>query len=317
MRRLSQQTTMSGVSSQVKRRILAHRLAISPIETIRQTLMTHLWAGMQRKPLDNGRTANPLPAHRDPAADDADDQDDEVGPSTFPVSFNPPEGKAAESVKGEEQSGTADAVSAFPDLAELRQQIEMDEFDRFERTGELAGGALGRLDMLDELLGATPGDEEYARLDEWLDEDDENGNDGFAPLEAGEADGEGSDKEHSVSRGGPTGHTENASRRGKEWQPAEAGNETFDDDFDDFAAFQSAPRVGGGSKARDTALTMDPTPLLYHLQSVRTELAGLSEEERRTRAAKEVARVMRDLGFEDADGDLFADEDGDDAELRV
>ena len=285
--------------------------------------MTHLWTGMQRKTMDNGRAANPLPAHRDLNADDVEDDEDEAGPSTFPISFNA--GNQAMGTGNMEQGlGDVDAATAFPGLAELRQQIEMDEFDRFERTGELAGGGLGRLDMLDELLGPTPGEDEYARLDEWLDDDDDgddnSGDGGFAPLEdgageeGGRPDGEtGLEREEmGEATDSSSGHAETIPG-----EPVSAGDDTFDDDFDDFAAFQSAPRAGHSKgQARDTPTTIDPTPLLYHLQSVRTELAGLSEDERRTRAAKEVARVMRDLGFDDAEGDLFADVDGDEADLR-
>jgi len=329
--------------------IVAHFTAISPMETVRQTLMTHLWRGMVRKP--SGSRSGGLSTSREAGEDDDDDYNDDeaydnghsddegqigAGPSTFPISFRSLGAPSANGVlsnetslpesTGERTAGKA-ASNPFPGLAELKAQIEMDDLDRFERTGGFGAGfgegtgemgmrsRVDRLDMLDELLGAEPGQEEYARLEEWLDDDDETGMEGlgrdedFAPLEDGEdgdhGDEDGSYQDLKGSGPGMEGQAGEVVARDIADRVPRDGDETFDDDFDDFAAFQSAPQ-------RDSAAaTIDPAPLLYHLQSVRAELAGLGEEERRERAGKEVARVMRDLGFDAGDvGDLLGEEEG-------
>jgi len=243
----------------------------------------------------------------------ADGEGSSSGPSTFPISFNT---TTAATRKLDEGSLPGDT---FPGLAELKAQIEMDNLDRFERTGRFGvGGMDGAVDMdrmdrlgiLDELLGAEPGEDEYARLEEWLDDDgDDQGDYGFAPL--GEDDVV--EERNDLSAGDhptETGKREETDVRESmkddlDGGGAQDGDKTFDDDFDDFAAFQSAPT----RPQRDTEATMDPAPLLYHLQNVRAELAGMGEEERRERAGKEVARVMRDLGFDAGDiGDLLGEE---------
>jgi hypothetical protein len=156
--------------------------------------------------------------------------------------------------------------------------------------------------MLDEMLGG-PGEEEYARLDAWLDDDDDDETRaGFAPLD--------DDGEDIDDRPDAITNEQNDDNALSGSRPRAMGR-TFDDDFDDFAAFQSAP-PGPPTLHGGQHLTPDPTPLLLHLQSVRAELAGMDEEERRTRAGQEVARVMRDLGFDDIDAsDLLAVDDAD------
>lgn len=117
---------------------------------------------------------------------------------------------------------------------------------------------------------------------------------------------------------------------------------------DDFAPFQSANKVdegekrmevtqatGGGSSrtvaSKITAssaqgksgedekhnLNIDPSTLFQHLQTVRTELSSLSnEDERRTRAAKEVLNIFSgmgidlDLGLNELDGEGGASSGG-------
>lgn len=296
--------------AQLLKEVTDCQIAISPLETIRQTLMTHMWPDMVRKPLN--RRDNPeFPGDSD--VDDSDNDDEALnagGPSTFPTVFNT---TSAERV----QHGAED----FPGLEELKAQLQLDNLDRFDNSRGLA-----RLEMmedlmyggLDEDLAGGPGPEEYARLDDWLDEDDEGDDFGFAPLDDGEegddlADGAGPDAqstsvEHNV--------VDNRRTRQPEFQPEFQptidgldgdGDDGFEDDFDDFAAFQSAPQ----ERPRGTAgsLSLDPTPLLLHLQSVRAELAEVGDEdERRVRAGREVARVMRDLGL----GDDLDDDDDDD-----
>lgn len=261
--------------------------------------MTHLWPSMVRKPL--AARADPLPAARE-SLDYSEEDDVEAGPSlsSFPVSFD--------QSQNIDRAGRKDD---FPDLAELRAQIEMDDFDRFERDGAMSnGGRIGRLEMLDDLLG-MPGMEEYARLDEWLDSDEEGegghvafDGEGFVNLDE---ERQARDESFSAEQDPTERHLEEGE---KVTSVPDDATTSFEDDFDDFAAFQSAPKLPSHQAA--SGLTMDPTPLLLHLQSVRAELAGLGEEERRIRAGKEVARVMRDLGFDNLDAtDLL----GDDGEL--
>lgn len=293
--------------------------AIAPLETIRQTLMTHLWPGMVRKPLQNGRAGSALPAPRDVVDGTPDEEEDEETgagqtSSTFPIAFDP--SRPPRTRGSSAGAGAVPMADGFPGLAELKAQIEMDEFERFERIGEggvRGPGGMGRLDLLDEMLG-QPGEDEYARLDEWLDEEDEGefeGAYGFVAIDGEGEDGaeggqgdrglddkEGEDEQDGRVISSPPSPRENVPK-----------GLTFEDDFDDFAAFQSAPSARGAAAPALSGLAMDPTPLLLHLQSVRAELAGLDEEERRVKAGREVARVMRDLGFDDLDAtDLFGDD---------
>ena len=306
---------------------------------------------MVRKPI--GGREGALPASREAynVDDEGDDNieegmEDAGGPSAFPISFS---STAATQPWSAGQRGRESLLSqriegdrpeeAFPGLAELKAQIEMDDLDRFERTGQFGFGSLGadsdgrmdRLGMLDEMLGAEPGEEEYARLEEWLDDDDGGegrddygqhggegqGENGFTPLGDDEQEGGGEEEAGTVDSGRGSSaqrdtvkDKEAPSGAAIPYDDETQGDKTFDDDFDDFAAFQSAPSRSAKHKDLDVNATIDPAPLLYHLQSVRAELAGLDEEERRERAGKEVARVMRDLGFDAGDlGDLLGDDD--------
>jgi hypothetical protein len=58
------------------------------------------------------------------------------------------------------------------------------------------------------------------------------------------------------------------------------------------------PLESASGSANNQDLTLDPTPLLLHLQSVREELAAVdNDDERRVRAGKEVLGLMRSLGL--------------------
>ena len=218
--------------------------------------MTHMWPNMIRKPL-SARDNPQLPLDEEEGIE----EEDQSGPSTFPIQFN----------ASETNEAIADAA-AFPNMNELKTQLEMDQLDRFDSSKGLA-----RLELIDAMGG--PGDDEYARLDDWLDEDE----DGFVQLDQ--------DGDDVIEPGQTISHQH------------ETSDDNFDDDFDDFAAYQSAPQS-------NPTLSLDPTPLLLHLQSVRTELAGVSDEdERRLRAGEEVARVMRDLGLGGGFDDLEFDDD--------
>ena len=233
--------------------------------------MTHLWPNMVRKP------RHALEPDLSPSVD----QETPLPRATaFPVTFEA-NGAAGPSSKG----------LSFPSLAELEAELGVDD-EIVER--------LGRMEMLEEddwdVDDFGPDQEEYARLDEWLDEED------------GDADGLVDEGELSAteshSAGPPEGldadQTDSTSAgpqpRNDEPPDREAANDTgalghsgFEDDFSEF---QSASQDG-------SSLPLDPTPLLLHLQSVRAELADVEDEdERRLRAGREVEMIMRTLGME-------------------
>ncbi|KAJ9105210.1 hypothetical protein QFC20_004345 [Naganishia adeliensis] len=115
---------------------------------------------------------------------------------------------------------------------------------------------------------------EQAKLDTWLDT-----NDGAFPIS------------HCTSND-PPGFTDDFLPRRL------ASSET-----DEFGAFQSASslarREPDSKEDEDDPLfpsPMDPTHLLTHLQSLRTELSGVPDDVRRARAAREVERLFSGLG---------------------
>ena len=240
-------------------------------------LMTHLWPSMIRKSV-SGPPAETLDSDEE-WREDEDDAEEGARNSVFPVTFVP-------STTMLPKEG---AATDFPGLDELRRHLPQEE---------MRGDEEIRL-----------GDDEYARLDEWLDEDgdDGHGHEGFMAL----PEDDNADDIIDVPEGSTSRSPKSAA--------APDGGIGFEDDFDDFAPFQAAPpRTPRGDA--DGLLSMDPTPLLLHLQSVRTELAGVEDEdERRRRAGREVERVMRGIGMGmgigmgdvefGRDGDL--DEDGD------
>ena len=287
---------------------------MTPLETVRQTLMTHMWPKMVRKAL-RIRENPSLPTDsmlEDPISitPPTRSQLDDLS-SSFPVAFDPaiagpsrlPSGGLGPSRFDDERARD----TAFPDMEELRRQVAMAEFGQ---DGLISGGRLASLDRLEDELDFGPDSEEYAKLDEWLqvgedDFDDEFGDLGMVLPHEDETNGEG-DRLRGVSSHEQTNPTSEDVPREDDHVPMDTGQHGFEDDFDDFSAFQS----GQGDLQ-----SVDPTPLLLHLQNVRAELAGVTnEDERRVRAGKEVTRLMRDLGMSDGLGmdDL---EDEDDLEL--
>ncbi len=229
--------------------------ALDPLETVRQTLMTHMWPTMVRKA--PGRHAAG-PEQRLPPGLGERQRVPTMEYATFPVTF----GAGAE----ERPAGPAsdfpvgyDAVSQDPARGDDRDEES-------EGFGEFAG----------------PGEEEYARLDEWLDEGDED-----MPVvrgEQAEAAPSGADPASLASEPVPSG-TVVAPPNGVNGTDTDtpAG---FEDDFDAHEA------------AAEPNITLDPTAMLLHLQNVRAELADVEDEdERRVRAGAEVARLMRSLGL--------------------
>ncbi|BEJ03983.1 hypothetical protein CcaverHIS641_0111580 [Cutaneotrichosporon cavernicola] len=242
---------------------------LDPLEIVRQTLMTHMWPTMIRKA--PGRHAAG-PEQRLPPGIVERQRVPTMDYATFPVTFG-----AGGSEDAERPAGPAsdfpvgyDAVSQDP----VREAEETDE--ESEGFGEFAG----------------PGQEEYARLDEWLegdgDEDMPVVHNGLTP--EGEA----------PSEAVPAAASLASAPNGAEADTVAAG---FEDDFD------------ANESTTDPNLPLDPTPILLHLQNVRAELADVGDEdERRVRAGAEVARLMRSLGLGGVDLGL---DDFDDDEFRM
>jgi hypothetical protein len=162
----------------------------------------------------------------------------------------------------------------------LKSQIMLEDTERM--------GEFSRLDMLDQDDDWVQA--EYSRLDDWLDDDeDEKG-----PRDAAD------DQDQSptfISRDesdSQLGEGEEGESPAFDRLPPDFNESQFEDDFADFAPFQSGPPVSSTS-SHDVPL--DPTPLLLHLQNVREELVGLDEDTRRKRAGHEVETLLRSLGL--------------------
>lgn len=219
---------------------------------------------------------------------DSSDEEDPIEAAAapaFPITFDRL-GQSSDPAHSVRLHGGEDA---FPDLDELRSQILLAEQMNL-------GGMqrLERLEMDDEEMYDFGGQEEYAKLEEWLDEDEEEWGHG-----EGE-EGDGDVKEMQESTMGqlhpePDGH---AAEEVQGTASASTSTNQFEDDFSDFHSGPTRP----SRHIDDRNLSLDPTPLLLHLQSVREELAAVGDEdERRVRAGKEVMEVMRSLGLADWD----------------
>lgn len=256
--------------------------------------MTHMWPNMVRKPLSTPSRGLDL---------DWDDGDEvlggngEIASAEFSVSFDP------SSNNGLATTDEAGETNDFPGLDELKSQIMLEDLE--QRNNPSGGGdrlGFSRLDMMDDEdldfddMGRGGGDggdwveAEYAKLDDWLEEDEGEG-EGEG---AGENDGEGTNT-HTLE------HDDHDMHESNEIENSEIQPESqFEDDFADFAPFQSAPPplgTGSGSASASASASLDPTPLLLHLQNVREELAGMDEDTRRVRAGREVESVLKSLGL--------------------
>jgi len=281
--------------------------AISIEERIRQTLMTHMWSNMVRKPLSTPSRGLDL---------DWDDGDEvlggngEIASAEFPVSFDP------SSNNSQATTGEAGETNDFPGLDELKSQIMLEDLEQRNNPSG-SGDRLGfsRLDMMDDEnddfdfddMGRGGGDggdwveAEYAKLDDWLEEDGGKG--------AGGNHGEGTNTLE---------HDDHDMHESDEDENNEIQLESqFEDDFADFAPFQSAPPpppLATGSGSTSASASLDPTPLLLHLQNVREELAGMDEDTRRVRAGREVESVLKSLGLGGLD---WEDDELDEMDPRV
>lgn len=274
-------------------------IAVPILEQVRQTLMTHMWPNMVRKLLasSGGIDEDPSPSRSASSSPVAVDRAGSHNPiSPFPISFHS-SGAVHQADPGPSTIPPLSKVSndietEFPGVDELKSQIMLADTERL--------GDLNRLDMLDQDDDWVQA--EYSRLDDWLDGDDEvqdNRLERADPLDPSGTEPElGASNQSQGQDGVDSADHEN-----------ELGDASqFEDDFADFAPFQSAPPASSYSNAN---LALDPTPLLLHLQNVREELAGLDEDSRRQRAGKEVETVLRSLGLGglDWEEDDFADLD--------
>ncbi|WWD21972.1 hypothetical protein CI109_106460 [Kwoniella shandongensis] len=290
---------------------------LPPLEIVRQTLHTHIWPSMKRKPL---HSSSQLPATSSSSSGSTSPSATSPQHASFPITFNDPS-----SSNVLEDSGSA---VAFPGLDELRAEIYKSQFEDIDRLDALIDGG-----------GGQPGDEEYARLEDWLEDEDEEFEPGNIASSAQEVE-EGDWLEVDDRKFEPTPPATHQARMGDSLvegdaveggsiDPEDDGQPSLGDDTggdqalqrgedesdsqdlgfeDDFTDFQSAPLRGQGTEAAQTH-ALDPTPLLMHVQSVRAELAEVAnEDERRVRAGREVKLILESLGMGDV-GDLGDDLD--------
>jgi len=216
----------------------------------------------------------------------------DISKADFPVTFNQLQSQSRAPTNDLNESANPDD---FPGLDELRSQIMLEDLDKRQGGGDHKFSRLDMMDGFDDFDENDGGDwvgAEYAKLDDWLDENEnENGNEN-------ENENQGEGTTHVQNGEIPIGHPDLDAAREEKLERDRSGpidpleESQFDDDFADFAPFQSAPPTGSGA-----AGGLDPTPLLLHLQNVREELAGLDEDTRRERAGKEVESVLMSLGL--------------------
>ena len=256
--------------------------------------MTHMWPNMIRKPIQSR-----LDMGFEDDDEDYHEEINDVGDITkaeFPVTFDPLQPRAPTN----DLDGSTNPDD-FPGLDELRSQIMLEDLDKRQGGGEHGFSRLDMMDDFDDFDVDDGGDwvgAEYAKLDDWLDEN-ENENDD---------ENEGQDRTHEngeIPIGDPDLDIAGEEKSGPIDQVSMEESQ-FEDDFADFAPFQSAPPTGPRGDGR--AEGIDPTPLLLHLQNVREELAGLDEDTRRERAGKEVESVLMSLGLGGLGGSDWEDE---------
>jgi hypothetical protein len=252
--------------------------------------MTHMWPNMIRKPIQS-RMDMGFEDDDENYHENLDDVDDETK-AYFPVTFNPLQTQSRAPINDLDESANPDD---FPGLDELKNQIMLEDLDKRQRGGDHGFSRLDMLDDFDDFDGDDGGDwvgAEYAKLDDWLDENEnENGNENENANE-GEDTTQDQNSETPMDDPDLEMPREEVLERDDSVPIDQMEESQFEDDFADFAPFQSAPSTGSGA-----AGGFDPTPLLLHLQNVREELAGLDEDTRRERAGKEVESVLMSLGL--------------------
>jgi hypothetical protein len=305
------------------------------MERIRQTLQTHMWPNMVRKPLasssrgiddyldldlvsgENGTSQE----HKEYGRGEI-----EKGGTVFPVSFDQNRSIPTTTSLGSATDIDLHTESDFPGVEELRSQIMLQHLDLGEGEGggpSKSSRGLGRLDAFDG-LDSEDGEEEeeewvqaeYSRLDDWLEEDGEG--EGYANLEAVNAeDGTGDAglkddymemNNEDINDNDNDDESDRQESKGPNLRPPHNEGSQFENDFADydFTPSQSSSRAQSGHGG---SVPLDPTPLLLHLQSVREEIAGQDEDTRRKRAGREVENVLKSLGLGDIDWDSEGEEE--------
>lgn len=273
-------------------------IAMVPLEIIRQTLQTHLWPGMSRKPL---HTSSQMPASTLSSTDSSRAPSPEH--AQFEITFNPSvQDTKEDSVQGE-GNNEKKTMGQFPNLQELVAQMygadfaAVDSFDKFDEfsTGleSLSLAERGTYVSLDD-MELSRDNEDYQNLEEWLENDDEMTESKNIETE---------EKNDRASREVEDQPHQDSAQFDSVFEPnlnnQEFQSTGFQDDFTDFHSAPPPPSSTGSA-----TLALDPTPLLLHLQSVRAELASVEDEdERRLRAGREVAHMLKTLGLEMGDDD--------------
>ncbi|WWC87266.1 uncharacterized protein L201_002154 [Kwoniella dendrophila CBS 6074] len=348
---------------------------MEPLEIIRQTLMTHIWPGMKRKPLNIARDSS-FPDDLSPSASSSSSPSSSPPTSTrahqFPETFN-----SSTTTTSSTNIPTFPNVpsiqipiTSFPGLDELRAEIYKADYGDIDRLDKFMND-FGLEDNDEREIGIGPlgpSQDEYAKLDKWLDSDDDDGdqnleddqgyqqiddeddikNDSFdnnehnqdwldqddekfEPTPPGEytttvpnnqvsreipkyedkgdwLDNDDKKFDPIISDLPPSRSESIIPHQDIEDKTTTDVQEGFEDDFE-FTEFQSAPQTNA---IEDMTLSLDPTPLLLHLQSVRDELSQVdNEDERRKRAGKEVQQILASLGLGDGgfeEDDLGLDE---------
>lgn len=160
-------------------------------------------------------------------------------------------------------------------------------------------------------------EEEFEKLDAWLKEEEEEDPtsekaEDFKPHD--DSDGKGKRREVYSNKDQSDGKAEGNNKK--------MATDKFEDDFSDFVIAPSGSKEPISSTTTTTTIPpsnstipdhhldslLDPSQLLSHLSSLRSQLSQLeNEDERRLRAGEEVEKVLRMMGL---DGGMGLDEMG-------
>lgn len=222
-----------------------------------------------------------------------------------------------------------------PDSSDEEEEHDGGAYAQMDDDGDDGEGESGEFGDFAQGSG-EPSAAEFARLDAWLEDDGDDletlgrlrvyaeGVGGMTAAEIGggldflaasmrttsitgtsQTSGSRADLASTAHRSNP-GTTEGAADStpagdGRNGQSESNGRESrneleFDDDFGPPPSSGLSDPFGAGPS--DFNMPIDPTPLLLHLQNVRAELADVEDEdERRVRAAREVAMLMGQMGL--------------------
>ncbi|WVN88804.1 uncharacterized protein L203_104017 [Cryptococcus depauperatus CBS 7841] len=282
---------------------------MKPLDIIRQTLQTHMWPSLTRKLPNSSSYLSPTlsPSSVSTSIPSPNHAKFDV---TFDRSSLSPE-RGAKGEKGE-----------FPDVQELKAAIYAEDFasvDALDQFHSLTNHE-GEYALLEDDDAMGPDAEEYQILEDWFEENDREfqpfklrdkeekdqkigdwlKEDNSTPQSSTQIDRQSIEKqEDKDNRSDGDWLEEDDSRFNPILQTSTKG---FENNFSDL---QFAPR----SMSAET-VSLDPTPLLSHLQTVRSELSNVQDEdEKRVRAGKAVAHMLRTLGMDvGEDDDLGLDD---------